>query len=52
MDNNTFSKTIKGENINLIGNSKNIFNDTELCNIFKGFFCNIISELKDTLIQN
>ena len=31
--------------MNLIENDKNIFNDTELCNIFNGFFSNIISEL-------
>ena len=29
----------------LIENRKNIFNDTELCNIFNGFFSNIISRL-------
>ena len=29
----------------LIENGKNIFNDTELCNIFNGFFSNIISRL-------
>ena len=53
-DNKTFWKTIiplftkrplKGEKINLIENGKNISNDTELCDIFNGFFSNIISEL-------
>ena len=53
-DNKTFWKTIiplftkrplKGEKINLIENDKNISNDTELCDIFNGFFSNIISEL-------
>ena len=37
---------MKGEKNNLIQNGKNISNDTELCNIFNGFFSNIISELK------
>ena len=36
---------MKVEKINLIENNKNISNDTELCNIFNGFFSNIISEL-------
>ena len=36
---------MKGEKINIIKNGKNASNDTELCNIFNGFFCNIISEL-------
>ena len=36
---------MKGEKINLIENGKNISNDTELCDIFNGFFSNIISEL-------
>ena len=53
-DNKTFWKTIiplftkrplKGEKINLIENGKNISNDTELCDIFNGFFSNIIFEL-------
>ena len=53
-DNKTFWKTIiplftkrplKGEKINLIENGKNFSNDTELCDIFNGFFFNIISEL-------
>ena len=53
-DNKTFWKTIiplftkrplKGGKINLIENGKNISNDTELCDIFNGFFCKIISEL-------
>ena len=53
-DNKTSWKTItplstqvplKGEKINLIENGKNISNDTELCNIFNGFFPNIISDL-------
>ena len=53
-DNKTFWKTIisfftkrplKGEKINLVENGKTISNDSELCNIFKGFFSNIISEL-------
>ena len=53
-DNKTFWKTIipfftrrslKGEKINLIENGKTISNDSELCNIFNGFFSNIISEL-------
>ena len=35
----------KGEKINLIENGKNITNDTELCNIFNGFFSNIIFKL-------
>ena len=52
--NKTFWKTIiplltkrplKGEKINLLENGKNISNDTELCDIFNGFFSNIISEL-------
>ena len=36
---------MKGEKINLIENGKNISNDTELCDIFNGFFSNIIFEL-------
>ena len=53
-DNKTFWKTtiplftkrpLKGEKINLSQNGKNISNDTELCDIFNGFFSNIISEL-------
>ena len=53
-DNKTFSKTIislftnrplKDKKINLIENRKNISNVNELCNIFNGFFSNIISEL-------
>ena len=36
---------MKGGKINLIENGKNISNDTELCDIFNGFFSNIISEL-------
>ena len=53
-DNKTFWKTIiplftkrplKGGKINLIENGKNISNDTELCDIFNGFFSNIIFEL-------
>ena len=36
---------LKGEKINLIENGKDISNDTELCNIFNGFFSNIISDL-------
>ena len=36
---------MKGEKINLIENGKNISNDTESCNIFNGFFSNIISEI-------
>ena len=53
-DNKTFWKTIiplftkrslKGEKINLIENGKNISKDTELCNIFNGFFSNIIFKL-------
>ena len=36
---------MKGEKINLIENGKTISNDSELCNIFNGFFSNIISEL-------
>ena len=35
----------KGEKINLIENGKNITNDTELCNIFNGFFSSIIFKL-------
>ena len=31
--------------LNLIENDKNISNNTELCDIFNGFFSNIISEL-------
>ena len=38
-------RPLKGENINLIENGKNISNDTELCEIFHGFFFNIISKL-------
>ena len=54
IDNKTFRKTIiplftkrplKGEKVNVIENGENISNDTELCNIFNGFFSNIISEL-------
>ena len=50
----TFWKTIipfftkiplKGEKINLIENGKTISNDSELCNIFNGFFSNIISKI-------
>ena len=50
-DNKTFWKTIipfftkrplKSEKINLIENGKTISNDSELCNIFNGFFSNII----------
>ena len=37
---------LNGEKIILIENGKNISNDTELCDIFNGFFSNIISELK------
>ena len=53
-DNRTFWRSIisrltkrhlKGEKINLLENGKNISNDTELCNIFNGFFSNIISDL-------
>ena len=53
-DNKTFWKTIiplftkrplKDEKINPIENGKNISNDTELCNVFNGFFCIIISKL-------
>ena len=53
-ENKTFWKTIiplfikrslKGEKINLIENGKNISKDTELCNIFNGFFSNIIFKL-------
>ena len=36
---------MKGEIINLIENGKNISNDSELCDLFNGFFSNIISEL-------
>ena len=36
---------MKGEKNNLIENGKTISNDSELCNIFNGFFSNIISEL-------
>ena len=36
---------MKGEKINLVENGKNISNDTELCDIFNGFFSNIISKL-------
>ena len=36
---------MKGEKINLIENGDNVSNDTELCDIFNGFFSNIISEL-------
>ena len=54
IDNKIFWKTIiplftkrpfKGEKINLTENGKNISNDTELCDIFNGFFSNVISEL-------
>ena len=38
-------KTFERWEINLIENGKNISNDTELCNIYNGFFSNIISEL-------
>ena len=38
---------MKGEKIKLIENSKNFSNDTELCNIFNGFFSNIISEINN-----
>ena len=53
-DKKTFWKTIiplftksrlKGEKVHLIENGRNISNDTELCNIFNGFFANIISDL-------
>ena len=53
-DNKTFWKTIipfftkrplKGEKIYIIENGKTISNNSELCNIFNGFFSNIISEL-------
>ena len=53
-DSKTFWRTIiplftkrplKCEKNNLIENDKNISNDTELCDIFNGFFFNIISEL-------
>ena len=45
-NNNLFTKrSLKGEKINLIENGKNISNDTELCDIYNGFFSNIISEL-------
>ena len=37
-------RALKVEKINLIENGKNISNDTELCNIFNGFFSYIISE--------
>ena len=55
-DNKTFWKTIiplftkrplKSEKINLFENGKNIFNDTELCDIFNDFF-SIISKLDIT----
>ena len=36
---------MEGEKINLNENGKNISNETELCDIFNGFFSNIISEL-------
>ena len=36
---------MKDEKVNLIENGKNIFNNTELCNIFNGFFSNIVSKL-------
>ena len=36
---------MKGEKINLIENGKTISNDSESCNIFNGFFSNIISKL-------
>ena len=36
---------MKGEKINFIENGKSISNDTELCDMFNGFFSNIISEL-------
>ena len=38
-------RPLKGQKINLIENGKNVSNDTELCDIFNGFFSNIISEL-------
>ena len=38
-------RPLKGEKVNLIENGKNISNDTKLCNIFNGFFSNIISQL-------
>ena len=53
-DNKTLWKTIiplftkrplKGQKINLIENGKNISNDTELCDIFNGFFSNTISKI-------
>ena len=36
---------MKIEKVNLIENGKNISNDGELCDIFNGFFSNIISDL-------
>ena len=36
---------MKGEKINLIENGRTVSNDSELCNIFNGFFSNITSEL-------
>ena len=38
-------RPLKGQKINLIENGKNVSNDTELCDVFNGFFSNIISEL-------
>ena len=38
-------RPLKGEKFNFIENGKNISNDAELCNIFNGFYSNIISEL-------
>ena len=34
-------RPLKGEKINLIENGKTISNDSELCNIFNGFFSNV-----------
>ena len=39
---------MKSEKINLIENDKNISIDTELCDIFNGFFSNIIPEFNIT----
>ena len=38
-------RPLKGEKNTLIENGKNISNDAELCDIFNGFFSNIISKL-------
>ena len=43
----TDKRPLKGEKTNLIENDKNISNDTEFCDIFNGFFSNIISELNN-----